>query len=582
MKNQDAKLIRFVTYIPFFFIPTIIVLIFYLIVSTNEHQFEQSLEQLQTSIIQTQKNITLSKVKSVINLIEYKRSMAREILKEKVKNRVDAAYSIASNIYFENRDKKSHEEIQKMIIDSLRPLTWNGGESFIFILDFNGIFHLAPSYLRDKEGKSIIDFQDATGRYVIREEIALAKTKGEGYLWDTFTRPRYDKTKQFKQLAFVKKFNVFNWYIGSAEYLDTRQNEIDKHLLDIIDHLATDDSSYIFVLDSNGTMIRNIQNKELEGSNILDLKDKDGKMFIQEIIQQAKLTNLGFISYYWKNPKNGLIDKKYSYIQKVDGKDWIIGSGYYQGDLDKQIQLKKDDLSRIYQKQFKVTFIISFLLTIVGLLGSYQLSKLLQQRFKRYTLTIRQKTIELRKINHSLEETVKARTLELQKAYHNMETLAMTDSLTGIANRYAFDKTLSDEIHRANRNDTSLSLMIFDLDYFKKINDTYGHATGDIILQGMTNRVVSMLREEDFFARYGGEEFIIILPYTEIQNAAIIAERIRTSIEAHIFDTDKRITVSIGISSYHKNEESYELLQRADEALYDAKNNGRNQTILKP
>lgn len=92
-----------------------------------------------------------------------------------------------------------------MVVEALHPLEWNNGESFIWILDFDGIFQLAPTYLRHLEGSSIIDFQDSTGREIIKEEIALVKTVGSGFLWDTFTKPNEDPNKQFKQLAFVKK-----------------------------------------------------------------------------------------------------------------------------------------------------------------------------------------------------------------------------------------------------------------------------------------------------------------------------------------------------------------------------------------
>ncbi len=555
-------------------------LIFYLVINANDKQFERSIHDMESSLVSIQRNIIVSKVESIINLITYKQAMTESILQEKVKARVDVAFSIAENIYNENRKTHTTDQIQKLIIDSLRPLTWNNGESFIFILDFDGVFHLAPQYLRDKEGTSIIDFQDANKRFVIREEIALVKNKGQGFLWDTFTRPGYDKNKQFKQLAYVKDFGAFNWYMGSAEYLDTTEKEVAKSILKMIDHFASDRSDYFFVLDIFGNMIMDGQHGEIEGTNILTLKDENDKLFVKELLKKADIEKPDFVRYKWKNPRNGLIEEKYSYVKKVPNSDWIVGNGYYVNDLNKKIEVKKNELYLAYWAQLKIILWISIILIILAFFSAYKLSRLLKLRFMHYADQIKNKNDELTELNTSLENLVKVRTHQLQNAYKNMEELATTDTLTGINNRYAFNEALRKEIYRSDRHNVIFSLLMLDLDHFKDINDTYGHDIGDSVLIKMTELVKSCLRDEDIFARVGGEEFMIILPQTDIRSAFDIAVRIRHLIESFAFNLDQTITLSIGVSTYHKGEDAEEVTKRADIALYEAKNRGRNTVVM--
>ncbi len=535
---------------------------------------------MESSLVSTQRNIIISQVESISNFIAYKQSMTKDILKEKVKTRVDVAFSIAKNIYEENKKTHTSDQIQKLIIDSLRPLTWNNGESFIFILDFDGIFYLAPQYLRDKEGKSIIDFQDANKRFVIRDEIALAKAKGQGYLWDTFTRPGYAKHKQFKQLAYIKNFGAFNWYMGSAEYLDTTEKEVTKSTLEMIDHFVSSGSDYFFVIDTSGNVVMNSQYDKTEETNVLTLKDVDGKEFIKELFVQVNSEKPAFVGYKWKNPKNGLIEQKFSYAKKVPHTNWIVGSGYYLNDLTKKIIAKKNELSLAYWSQLRNIVWVTAILMVLSFWGAYKLSRLLKQRFMYYAEQIQKKNNELIEINTSLETLVKVRTLQLENAYKDMEKLAITDTLTGISNRYAFNQALKKEISRSNRHNMIFSLLMLDMDHFKNINDTYGHDIGDSVLISMTEVVKASLREEDIFARIGGEEFMIILPETDKQTAFEIAERIRHRIETFSFKPHQTITLSIGISTYHKGEDAEDVTKRADIALYKAKNSGRNIVII--
>jgi len=167
-----------------------------------------------------------------------------------------------------------------------------------------------------------------------------------------------------------------------------------------------------------------------------------------------------------------------------------------------------------------------------------------------------------------------------------LERLANFDPLTGLHNRQAILHKLNDQINYAKRYKEAFSVIIFDIDHFKKVNDIYGHLTGDDVLERIATLVQQNIRSSDTVGRYGGEEFIIILPKADLSSGLKVAERIRKAIEAADMNDSEgnlfRITVSQGLSSYKPGEDLYSLISRADAALYRAKQNGRNRVEISP
>ncbi len=158
-----------------------------------------------------------------------------------------------------------------------------------------------------------------------------------------------------------------------------------------------------------------------------------------------------------------------------------------------------------------------------------------------------------------------------------LESLTVTDALTKIKNRRYFQAKLEEEINSALRYNYPLSLIMTDIDYFKKINDQFGHQVGDKVLKEYTNTISSLLRKEDTFCRIGGEEFVIILPHVDIQNAVKTAEKLRVRVQYK--KEVVPITMSFGVTQYIPNEEIETLYKRVDKALYDAKKGGRNRVV---
>lgn len=183
---------------------------------------------------------------------------------------------------------------------------------------------------------------------------------------------------------------------------------------------------------------------------------------------------------------------------------------------------------------------------------------------------------EIKALNIELEARVAMRTAELEK-------LAMLDALTGAGNRRHFDQRAEAEISASRRDGRPLAVVIFDLDHFKNVNDTWGHAAGDLVLQTVVQVAKDLLRPSDFLARIGGEEFVILLPGASVGGAMVIAERIRLAIAEQAITCNEasfHITASFGISSVTSDMSLENALARADTALYRAKNGGRDQIAM--
>jgi diguanylate cyclase (GGDEF)-like protein len=171
--------------------------------------------------------------------------------------------------------------------------------------------------------------------------------------------------------------------------------------------------------------------------------------------------------------------------------------------------------------------------------------------------------------------------LELLAANERLARLAAQDPLTGLANRRQFQERLRQDMAQHRRHGTPGSLVMLDLDHFKQVNDTHGHATGDLVLMEAADRVKAALRPSDVAARIGGEEFAVLLPDSDIGNAVTVAERLRSALtELVVFAPDGRpvsVTASIGVAAWqHDDRDERDLLERADQALYAAKHAGRD------
>ena len=183
-----------------------------------------------------------------------------------------------------------------------------------------------------------------------------------------------------------------------------------------------------------------------------------------------------------------------------------------------------------------------------------------------------------------------ATTINRANVYVEILKHATLDALTGFYNRRQLEERIKQEISNARRQKAPLCGIMTDIDFFKGVNDTYGHAVGDLVLKTVAKIIRSQLREYDIAGRYGGEEFSILLPFTKIKEAQMVAERLRKTIEEKAIDISKvnpdcgikeiKVTLSLGIYEMKESDNDEDLLKKADKALYQAKNTGRNKVVV--
>jgi diguanylate cyclase (GGDEF)-like protein len=169
---------------------------------------------------------------------------------------------------------------------------------------------------------------------------------------------------------------------------------------------------------------------------------------------------------------------------------------------------------------------------------------------------------------------------ELQIANAQLSCLATTNMLTGAWNRRHFEQELQRELIQSRRYGEPLSLLMFDIDHFKEVNDRHGHPAGDAVLVGLTRLVQQNLRAADTLARWGGEEFVIMMPHCDAEEAAGLAEKLRALLAVHAFETVGQVTASFGVVQCRLDDSPQTWLKRADLALYQAKADGRNAVRL--
>ena len=562
--NKENQFLQIITYAPIIFIPLIIGTVFVILLNT----YSTNLEKIETNLYQAKKEGLETKINNMGEIITYYTSVVKDELKIRVKNRVQHAHDIALTIYNENKNIKSQDAIKKEIKTALKALLWNNNESFIWIINYQGIFELAPYYLKSLEGSSIIEFQDTTGRYIIKEEINLAKNKQEGYLWDTFTKPNENNNIQYEQVAFVKSFGHFNWYFGSAEYLETARKESTKKLLHIVKKIDKLNHNKTIIIDIKNHILLSSFSQTMTSIPISSIQNRPLKKILQNVIEYMQTKNK--LSLTYKH------EKKYLFFKKIPHTNLIIGSKFNLKEIKDELASHNVDMYDIlYSKSDNILYVALFA-TIISLFLAYLLAYKLKRIFIHYKEDIIFEQIKLKKLNETLEEKVIQRTQALEKMKNKFQVLATIDSLTKLHNRYSLMKNLKENIKFSQSNTLPLSVILLDIDFFKKVNDTYGHLIGDKVLISLSKIIKKALKEEYIAGRYGGEEFLIILPYSNLKDASSFANFLHKEVEGYHFNTVGQVTISLGVAQLHNNEDIDTLFQKVDNLLYQSKNNGRN------
>jgi diguanylate cyclase (GGDEF)-like protein len=417
------------------------------------------------------------------------------------------------------------------------------------------------------------------------ENLKLTSTKIEKTDYITTKRPWYTASLKAKNLTKTGPYNFTN---------------IDSRGITYSLNLGNDNIFAIDVLISNYNKI--LDNKIIKKSLESFLFDEDFNT-----IASSK-ENFDFLSKIKTQLKSKDLSKTIQGIKEVEGKEYLynitpIKTNYEKNEyLISYVLLEEMILS--YKEKFRafdkiMIGIFIFILPIIWYFTSIivtpifalvENSRKIQNREFDFTSTdsvvseisLLSNTMDnmaksIHDYQDTLERKVEQRTKELKEKNKELEHLSITDKLTNTFNRIKLDLTLDKELEEANTKNYNFGIIIIDIDYFKQVNDTYGHQVGDTTLVSFANILREHKRDKDILGRWGGEEFIIISADSKLDEIFNLAQKLRVKVEEYNFPTIGNKTSSFGVSTYKKGETIESLINRADEALYKAKENGRNR-----
>jgi diguanylate cyclase (GGDEF)-like protein len=550
---------------------------------------EQIIKNYQNMQLEQRKTLLKNQVENAIDYIKYKRINAENNLKEVLKDKIYDAYHIADNLYNKFKDTKSDEEIISIIKESLREFRFFDGRGYFFILKLDGEAILHPIFPQYEGTYFLRDYKDTHGTNLhnLFKNIALSKQK-KGYVEYFFYRPD-NKIVESKKIGFIKYLEAFDLYIGTSEYLKDYEKIVQNEVINRLNEVRYGKYEYLFIFKSDGTVLMNPLNPQLVGKNMLNFKDENGLFVVKEFIKVAKEKEGGFVKYIWEKPDSNEKTTKFTYVEGFKPWDWYIGSGSHLDDIKSEIfykalKQKEEQKNRIY--------IVGFLMICLTLLSLYsmiwwnrRIRKSIEEFNTFFEKSSNKKTkIDSKKIlfkefnqmavylNNMLESKEKLKT--------QLEHLAITDKLTGINNRLKIDELLQNEIVRSKRYNHAFGFAIIDIDNFKSINDNYGHQVGDSVLIKIAKILKENIRNVDYLGRWGGEEFVIICPETSLEGTLKLMEDLKKIIESESFETVGTVTASFGLTLFDLEDDASTILKRADDALYKAKDDGRNKVVV--
>ena len=571
----EKNIKRWISIIPLF---AVVLTSFFLtklfIIELKEH-FLEDINHLVVEEEKRIKEIAKSRVENVLTLLqrEYNTIVYEE--KTEIKKTVQLGYDLIEQIYTDNKHLPKNEILNIIKVKLERYKFFDDFSGLYFVYTIDGINILSP-HLPIKTGLNFFNMKDPIAQSFIKKTTSLLKDKKEGY--ENWTCYREFKVKKEEKTGFIKEFKPLNIFVGSAKFDNDIKDSSKEKLADLLNIIMYDHYGYVFAYDDRGTTIAHVK-KSLIGLNRWDLKRND-RYLVQEIIEKSKDKGGSFLRYIATiDPETKLPADKISYVKIFKPLQWSIGTGLYTTKLLTNIEYKRIDLQKNLDYTILNVIYLSIIITTLVILILLVILNRLNFIFTEYKRT-------LNEANKTLEEKVKNRTKELEKSKNKLKKLALQDSLTGLYNRRYFEKIIEKLINISKRTNEPLSLVIIDIDDFKKINDNYGHDTGDLVLKKLSSTLSEMLRKSDIISRIGGEEFAIVLPNTSIDAACELCEKVRQEVEKiNLGFNEENIlsfTISLGISNScgNKEETFSSIFKRADEALYEAKNNGKNKIVL--
>jgi diguanylate cyclase (GGDEF)-like protein len=541
-----------------------------LLIRDKLQHLETDLVRSEEVFIAQQKELLKLDVTQQLKTFKGRREQIKRQQKKSLKDRVSIAKSIALNLYLSNKDIKSRAEIEILIQETLRTIRLDGRFGYFFVISPQGDLLLYPNDPR-LEGSARTPRQNLHQQKVIRELVDIALQHGEGYSEYLWNLPGEESSQLVPKLSFVSYFEPYDWVIGTGEYYEDIETSAKKIVLEEFSRGTGGESdNYYFIYqlhnieggENFATMLVNSNRPDLVGKSLSDnYRDAKGLEFRKQFLKDIREQGESFVTYWYKKPGNSEPQRKLSYFKHYPDINWVVAKGVYFDELDKSIVREKKKIQQITTKELMGLAFYLFLSICITIVAAFFFTKGITKILDKYKQVQKEQYEDLCRLNKDLEKQ------------------AITDALTGVYNKKYFNLQLEMELARSRRNNTPVSLVYFDIDHFKKINDTFGHLRGDSLLQELSALVRSQIRQADLFVRWGGDEFAILAFANNMESSITFAEKIRKKIASFAFSVDSTVTCSFGVVESLPEESEVDFMTRADIALYEAKKAGRNRVV---
>ena len=339
-------------------------LIGYFWVSFEYDRFHEETEKLRQNYLTQHKNLLKDHVDNAALFVQNQRSKTEARLKQTIQSRTNEAYAIALNIYQENRAKKSMPEIQEMVKQSLRAIRFHNGRGYYFALTMDGRQELFADQPQ-MEGRLLLDIKDTRGRYVFRDMIALAKEHQEGFITYHWTKPG-QAGRDYPKIAFIRSFGPFDWIIGTGEYLDDFEKDIQAEAFEYLHRLRQGQSPYLFGFTNDGAPLFSAGRDTRGAPSILNWSDTTGAHTFQQQLQAATKGEGGFVPYSIPSPDTRGNSHLISYVRVIPEWQWLIGESISLDPIEKIIQSQRAQLSKqVHNHTLQILAILAGMVIVI-------------------------------------------------------------------------------------------------------------------------------------------------------------------------------------------------------------------------
>jgi PAS domain S-box-containing protein len=392
MKTKAKDLIKIIKYTPLVIIFFTSILLITLLYQEEEKEFQKEKIFIESEYIKNEKNGLYTNLNTVHRYVKNEIKNSEKALKKELTFKINNAHKIATNIYLKNKDTYSKSEIIRQIKNAIETIRFNEGRGYFGIHTMQGINVMHP--INPKfENKSLLNLKDSKGNYPVREGIELLKTKDEAFLNWYYYKPN-NKSKEFKKVGIVKKFEPYNLIIATAIYMDDYKSKLKIRIIDYISKLQYKNGGYIGIVDFNGNILLHPSEEKIHHNILKEKQFPKRRDLLKNLLSQKEQDSEKFIS----------LDEKTIFAKRLDEWKWVLATSFNMTDANKMIEKKRILLIEKNDFYKKEILFYGLIITLILLIISFFIAKLIENKFFSYQKNIVEQMIEKDKLLHVKEE----------------------------------------------------------------------------------------------------------------------------------------------------------------------------------